>query len=80
MKDFFENTRRCMDKYNELQEKMLSSSIDTTDEEDEFLDNFQDYLSSALIDDYGIGWARQLNSLIIKLQIKYMKLPKEKGD
>jgi len=40
MKDFFENTRKCMDRYNELQEKMLSSPIDTTNEEDEFLDNY----------------------------------------
>lgn len=54
MKDFYKNTRNCIDKYNQVTNKILNSiEKETDDEEDEFFDNFCIHLAHALIKDTG---------------------------
>ncbi len=55
MKDYYENTRKCIDEYNFIQEKMTSSPHVTTEGEDEFIQNFCIYFAHALIKDTGFG-------------------------
>lgn len=55
MKDFYRSTRLCIDRYNELYDKIINGVEELTDEEDEFIDNFCLYLSHALIKDTGTG-------------------------
>ena len=55
MKDYYINTRNCIDTYNAIQDK-IQNHIDTTNEtEDEFLHNFCIYFAHALIKDTGFG-------------------------
>ena len=51
MKDFYKNTRECVDKYNEVMNVINTSTEETTDEQDEFLQHFCMYLAHALIKD-----------------------------
>ena len=53
MKDFYKNTRECIDKYNQIQEEIRSSATEVDDEGDEFLTNFCLHLAHALIKDTG---------------------------
>ena len=53
MKDFFKNVRECIDEYNRIQDKIATSAEETTDEEDEFYDDFSLYLAHALLKDAG---------------------------
>ncbi len=54
MNDFYENTRECIDRYNQIIDKIMNNyDEETSDEEDEFLDNFCIYLAHALIKDTG---------------------------
>lgn len=55
MKDFYKNTRECIDKYNQILDKISTCSETTTEEEDEFLDNLCLYLAHSLIKDHGCG-------------------------
>lgn len=55
MKNYYENTFECLNKFNEIQDKMQNSSENTTEEEDEFIVNFCIYLAHALIKDTGTG-------------------------
>ena len=55
MKDYYKNTRECIDHYNTLQDKLWLAAEDTTEDEDEFLINFCVYLAHALIKDTGTG-------------------------
>lgn len=52
MKDFYKNTRECMDKYNQILDVICEYDRETTDEEDEFLQNFSIYFAHGLIKDY----------------------------
>lgn len=54
MKDFYKNTRECVDEYNQIIDKIINSAEkETSEEEDEFIDNFCIYLAHALIKDTG---------------------------
>ena len=55
MKDYYINTRNCIDEYNSLQEKIKSCMCELNDEQDEFLINYPIYLAHALIKDTGTG-------------------------
>lgn len=55
MKNYYSNTTRCINRYNNIIDKISSSSKETTDEEDEFLQNFVIYFAHALIKDHGFG-------------------------
>ncbi len=55
MKDYYINTRNCIDEYNNLQEKIKSCMCELNDEQDEFLINYPIYLAHALIKDTGTG-------------------------
>lgn len=55
MKDFYKNTRECIDKYNQIQEEIRSSATEVDDDQDEFLGNFCLYLAHALIKDTGMS-------------------------
>lgn len=56
MKDFYTNTRACIDEYNEIIDKICTSLTETTDEEDEKLQNHCLYLAHALIRDIPDVW------------------------
>lgn len=56
MKDFYTNTRACIDEYNEIIDKICTSLTETTDEEDEKLQNHCLYLAHALIRDIPNVW------------------------
>ena len=53
MKDLYKNTRECIDKYNQIYDTVLNSIDETTNEQDEFVQNFSLYLAHALIKDTG---------------------------
>lgn len=53
MKDLYKNTRECIDKYNQIYDTVLNSIDETTNEQDEFVQNFSLYLAHALIKDAG---------------------------
>ena len=53
MKDLYKNTRECIDMYNQIQDIVMHSHDETTNEQDEFLQNFSLYLAHALIKDVG---------------------------
>ena len=52
-KDFYKNTRACIDEYNRVVNKALSCEQEITDDEEEELDNHSMYLAHALIKDFG---------------------------
>ena len=51
MKDYYINTRECIDDYNRIIDEIYNSPRETTDEEDERLQNHPLYLAHALIKD-----------------------------
>lgn len=51
MKNFYPNTTKCIEKYNQISDKVSNGDESTTDEEDEFLLNFCIYLAQALVAD-----------------------------
>ena len=55
MKDYYKNTRSCIDQYNTLMDEIKNGLQELTDEQDEFIINFCIYLSHALIKDTGTG-------------------------
>ena len=55
MKDYYENTRNCIDKFNAVQEKIKTHTDTTNNDEDEFLHNFCLHFAHALIKDTGYG-------------------------
>ncbi len=55
MKDYYKNTRKCIDEYNYVQEKMANSPHVTDEVEDEFVQNFCIHFAHALIKDTGFG-------------------------
>lgn len=55
MKNYFQNTTKLINQYNQVLNKICTGDSDTTDDEDEFLVNFCLYLAHALIKDYGMG-------------------------
>lgn len=55
MKDYYKNTRECLDKYNTVQEDIKICNNETSDDDDEFLINFPIYLAHALVKDFGFG-------------------------
>lgn len=56
MTDFYKNTRACIDEYNAIVNKIYTSAEETTDEEDEKLQNHCLYLAHALIRDIPDAW------------------------
>ena len=57
MTDYFKMTRAYLDKYNQIQEKIKTSPVETTDSEDNFLDSFIYLLTNGLMTD--LGYNRQ---------------------
>ena len=55
MKDFYKTIRSCIDKYNEICNKVTNDSQELSNDEDEYLTNFCLYLAHALIKDTGEG-------------------------
>ena len=55
MTDYYANTRAVFDRYNAVQNKIKTSPEVTTDDEDEFLQNFCIHLAHALVKDTGYG-------------------------
>lgn len=55
MKDYYENVRNVINKYNQIMDKISHSEETTTNDEDEVLQNFCIYLAHALIKDTGFG-------------------------
>lgn len=51
LRDYYKKTRKCIDEYNRITDKIKNSPEVTTNEEDEFMDNHYKYLVDALIDD-----------------------------
>lgn len=54
MKDFYANVRECIDDYNRILDKICTSPHETTDAEDERLQNHTLYLAHALIKDINV--------------------------
>lgn len=54
MKDFYTNVRECIDDYNRILDKICTSPHETTDAEDERLQNHTLYLAHALIKDINV--------------------------
>lgn len=55
MKNFYPNTTKCIEKYNQISDKVFNGDESTTDVEDEFLLNFCLYLAQALVADTGFS-------------------------
>ena len=55
MKDWYKSTRQCIDNYNTVVNKIQFGQDATTEEDDEFLQNFCIHLAHALIKDTGCG-------------------------
>ena len=55
MKDYYKNTRDCIDKYNLIADKIYHCVYPTDDSDDEFMLNFSMYLAHSLIQDVGDG-------------------------
>ena len=53
MKDLYKYTRECLDKYNQVYDTICKAPDETTNEQDEFLQNFCIHLAHALIKDTG---------------------------
>ena len=53
MIDFYKNTRKCIDDYNIIQNKIRTSEDETNDADDEMMVNHALYLAHALIKDAG---------------------------
>lgn len=52
MKNYYKNTTECIEKYNQIVDVIINYERETTDEEDEFIQNFCIYFAHALIKDY----------------------------
>ena len=60
MKDYYKNTRACINEYNRIVNKVFTCEQELTDKEDEKLDNHCLYLAHALLKDTGpAGTARE---------------------
>ena len=57
MIDFYPHTRKCIDRFNDVMETIMTSATETDEDEDEFLQNFCIHLAHALIKDTGYGGA-----------------------
>ena len=68
MKDYFANTNWCLMMYNIIQHQIKTSEVETSDLQDEFLMNFQEYLARAIRADYRGGWESQLKVLADEIQ------------
>lgn len=55
LKDYYKNTRECIDEYNEIVEKVFEDTQELTDELTEKLDHHCIYLAHALLKDAGPG-------------------------
>ena len=55
MKNYYQNTIDCINRYNQIINVIKNSPVETTNGDDEFLDNFCIYLAHALIKDHGTG-------------------------
>ena len=55
MKDYYSNTSQIIDMYNQTVNKIKNSNFETTESEDEFLQNFCIHFAHALIKDTGFG-------------------------
>ena len=55
MKDYYKHTRKCIDQYNEIINKICEDTQEITDEETEVIDNHCLYLAHALLKDIGPG-------------------------
>lgn len=55
MKNYYENTTQIINKYNETINQIEHGSFETSERQDEFLQNFCIYLAHALIKDHGFG-------------------------
>lgn len=55
MKDYYSHTRAIIDQYNSACNHIVNGQSETSDEEDELLQNFCVYLAHALIQDTGYG-------------------------
>lgn len=51
MQDYYERTRKCIDEYNRIADKIKYRVDDTSYKEDEFLDHHYTLLSEALVED-----------------------------
>lgn len=60
MKDYYKNTRACINEYNRIINKVITDEQELTDKEEEKLDNHCLYLAHALLKDTGpAGTARE---------------------
>lgn len=57
MKDYYINTRHAIDKYNQIIDDICNSKEESTEDSDEYIQNFCLYLAHALIKDTGFGQA-----------------------
>lgn len=55
MKDYYVNTRKCIDTYNSYVNAVFKDPEELSDDRDEFLQNFCLHLAHALIKDTGSG-------------------------
>ncbi len=55
MKDYYSNTRKCFDEYNEILDQIKTSPEEITDDQEEKLDNHCLYLAHSLLMDIGPG-------------------------
>lgn len=55
MKDYYPTVRETIDRYNQTMNNIANCKEETTDDDDEFLQNFSIYLAHALIKDTGGG-------------------------
>ena len=55
MKDYYPRTRKVIDEYNNICDKVATSLNELTEDEDEFIQNFCLHLAHALIADTGGG-------------------------
>lgn len=55
MKDFYKNTRQTIDTYNSVLDYIQNGAEEISNEQDEFLTNFNLHLAHALIKDTGEG-------------------------
>lgn len=55
MRDYYENVREIIGRYNIIQDKIKTHSEETTAAEDEFLQNYCIHFAHALIKDTGYG-------------------------
>ena len=57
MKDYYKNVRSIIDRYNQIMNKICTSTEETNEDDDEFLQNFCLHMAHALIKDSGYGQA-----------------------